>query len=385
MTAQRMPIQDQTPLVWTAPFDDTDRRWQAVVSRDENADGRFVYAVCSTGIYCRPSCASRKPARSNVAYFPLAEAAAQAGYRPCKRCRPDRVAPADPRLAVVRRVCAVIAASDDGDRAPSLAALAEDTGFSPHHLQRMFTAVMGVSPRQYGEALRVLRLKRALKSGEAVASAGYGAGYGSSSRLYEQAAANLGMTPASYAKGGTGAHIGFIIVDHPAGAELGRLLVATTVRGICMIALGDSDAALERSLREEFPLATIGCSEPQNMADLVRQVLAVAESRLPHKALPLDIRATAFQRRVWQCLQTIPRGETRSYADIAAELGCPTAARAVGRACATNPVSLVIPCHRAIGRDGNLHGYRWGLDRKAALLRRERGGAGDEQPEKSGL
>ncbi len=354
-----------------------ERRWQAVLGRDRSADGAFVYAVTSTGVFCRPSCPSRRGRRDRVIFFDVPGAAVRAGFRACKRCRPDLAVPRDPRLAVVERACERIAAATDGDPAPGLAALAADAGLSPQHFQRLFSAVIGVSPQQYADALRLDRLKAALKAGEGVASATYGAGYGSASRLYEQAPSRLGMTPATYAKGGRGARIVFTIVDAPAvhggGAGLGLVLVAATARGICMIALGDDEPVLEAVVCAEFPAALISRDDGGRMAALVTAVLSVADGRGPHRDLPLDVRATAFQRQVWLRLQAIPPGETRTYAGIAADLGRPGAARAVGKACADNPLALVVPCHRAVGRDGRLHGYRWGLGRKAALLDREAG------------
>ena len=351
------------------PTDDG-ARWRAVIDRDPHFDGTFVYGVASTGIYCRPSCKSRQPRRERVSFYPLPEAAERAGYRACKRCRPETVAAADPQVATVREMCRVIEAVDDG--IPTLAELAQAVGGSPHHLQRTFTRIMGISPHQYGEALRLERLKGALKEGEPVTMALYGAGYGSSSRLYEKAPRHLGMTPASYAKGGQGADIVFAIVDSP----LGRLLVAGTGRGLCHVSLGDDDAYLESELAGDYPAARVGRDDGA-LAEATGILLAHLDGRLPHVELPLDIRATAFQWQVWQCLRAIPPGQTRSYGDIAEELGKPKAARAVGRACATNPVSLVVPCHRAIGGSGSLTGYRWGVERKRELLRREKEQAGD--------
>lgn len=278
----------------------------------------------------------------------------------------DGPAFADPRLALVGCACRLIEAAED--RIPTLAELGRSTGMSPYHLQRVFTRLVGLSPRKYGEALRLGRLKTGLKTGNGVADALYGAGYGSSSRLYEKAPAHLGMTPASYARGGRGAEIAFATAASP----LGRLLVAATERGVCMVALGDNDGALERALRDDYPAAEI-VSDGGWLEGPLGAVLDHLSGKLPHLDLPLDVRATAFQWRVWECLRDIPKGETRSYKDIAAALGKPGAARAVGRACATNPVAIVIPCHRAVSADGKLNGYRWGIGRKKKLLARERG------------
>jgi len=269
------------------------------------------------------------------------------------------------QLAAVRRACALIDASEG--ETVTLAQLAEHVDLSPWHLQRLFTRAMGVSPRDYAEARRARRFREALRNGESVAEATYGAGYGSSSRVYERTGEKLGMTPASYAKGGKGARIAYAIVESP----LGRLLVAATARGVCFVSLGDSDAALEAVLAEEFPLAEELRRDEALIAPAVEALLDHLAGRTPHVELPLDVRATAFQRRVWQELMAIPPGETRSYSEIAAALGLPKAQRAVGRACATNPVAIVIPCHRALRVDGALAGYRWGVEVKRKLLRRE--------------
>jgi len=347
-----------------------ERRWKAVLARDAGSDGAFVYAVRSTGVFCRPSCPSRRARRDRVEFFPVPEAALQAGYRACKRCRPETATPADPRVDVARRVCRAVEAR--ADAVPTLAELGAEVGVSPHHLQRSFKAVMGISPRQYADAVRLGRVKESLRAGEPVAGALYGAGYGSPSRLYEKAPAQLGMTAASYARGGEGATIAFTIAEQSRISGLDRLLVAATERGVCMVALGDDVAFLEEELRLEFPAAELRRDDGA-LAAQVDTVLDMVEGTRPHADLPLDVRATAFQWQVWERLQAIPRGETRTYGEIAAELGRPKGARAVGRACATNPVSVVVPCHRAVGGDGKLHGYRWGLSRKQTLLDRERG------------
>lgn len=346
-----------------------DPRWQQVLDRDGGADGTFVYGVTSTGIYCRPSCPARKPGPERVRFFAVPQAAEQAGFRACKRCRPQNKTVADPRLDAVRRACRVIETAGAADGGlPTLARLGRETGLSSHHLQRLFKTLVGISPRQYGEALQVKRLKAGFKQGGAVAPALYDAGYGSSSRLYEKAPAHLGMTPASYARGGRGAEIAFATAASP----LGRLLVAATEKGICMVALGDNDGALERALGDDYPAAEI-VRDGGRLKGPLGAVLGYLSGKLPHLDLPLDVRATAFQWRVWECLRDIPKGQTRYYKDIAAVLGKPGAARAVGRACATNPVAVVIPCHRAVSTGGKLTGYRWGLGRKKKLLAGERG------------
>jgi len=269
------------------------------------------------------------------------------------------------QLAAVRQACALIDASEG--QTLTLAELADSVALSPWHLQRLFTRAMGVSPRDYADARRARRFRDALRNGESVAEATYGAGYGSSSRVYERTGEKLGMTPASYAKGGKGARIAYAIVD----SSLGRLLVAATARGVCFVSLGNSDAALEAALTEEFPLAEELRRDEAAIAPAVEALLEYLAGRTPHVDLPIDVRATAFQRRVWKELMAIPPGETRSYSEIAAALGLPKGQRAVGRACATNPVAIVIPCHRALRSDGTLAGYRWGTEVKGKLLRRE--------------
>ena len=268
-------------------------------------------------------------------------------------------------LDLVRRACGHIDARDG--QGVTLASLAETLELSPWHLQRLFKRAMGVSPRDYAEARRARRFRDELKDGESIAGATYGAGYGSSSRVYEDSQRRLGMTPASYAKGGKGARIAYATVD----SALGRLLVAATARGICFVSLGETDAPLVAALEAEFPEAEVIVRDEDAIAPALDDLLAHLEGKTPHLSLPLDVRATAFQRRVWQELMAIPPSETRSYSEIAAALGLPKGQRAVGRACATNPVAIVVPCHRALRADGTLGGYRWGLERKAALLRRE--------------
>lgn len=344
------------------PIDERDC-WQAVQARDKRYDGCFVFAVRSTGIYCRPSCPARTPLRKNITFFPLAEAAERAGFRACKRCHPQEASPVDPQVAMVQQVCRIIDAQPE---MPTLDALSAQVNLSAYHLQRTFKRFMGITPRQYAEARRVDTLKAQLRAGDNVTTALYEAGYGSSSRLYEQADAHLGMTPSTYRKGGTGMQIAYTIVDCP----LGRLLVAATERGICGVSLGDDDEELEKALFEEYPAAQI---EPvEDLGAWVLAILDYIQTGQPHLDLPLDLQATAFQRRVWQALKAIPAGETRSYGQIARSIGQPTAARAVARACATNPAALVIPCHRVVREDGSMGGYRWGIARKERLLEKER-------------
>ena len=343
---------------------DATRQWRIVLARDRRYDGDFVYAVRSTGIYCRPSCPSRRPRRSVVRFFPIPEAAEAAGFRACLRCHPGRLHPHDPAVALVRDVCRAIDAQPDG-RA-DLTYLGRRVGRSPHQVLRAFRRVLGASPREYRDAKRVSRLKSSLKEMPHVSPAIYEAGFGSSSRVYERAAGALGMTPATYARGGRGAAIRYSVVPSP----LGTLLVAATERGICKIALGDSAATLERDLRREFPAARI-TSDTGRMDAWVQSILAHLAGTEPHLDLPLDIRATAFQQKVWAVLRKIPYGSTRSYQAVARAIGSPNATRAVARACATNPVALVIPCHRVVREDGQPGGYRWGVEKKEALLKRE--------------
>jgi AraC family transcriptional regulator of adaptative response/methylated-DNA-[protein]-cysteine methyltransferase len=342
-----------------------DQLWTAVSARDAQWDGAFVYAVPSTRIYCRPTCPSRRPRRDGVRFFAAAALAEAAGFRACKRCRPAAHA-ADPRVERVQRVCATIAAR--ADEPLTLQALAKDVGSSPYHLLRTFQQTLGVSPREFMDACRMGCFKSELRSGRGVASATYAAGYGSGSRVYENARAKLGMTPAVYAAGGSGVSARFVSVE----CRLGVLLVAATDRGICAVKLGSNARTLEADLRREFPAAAMTLGDTR-LRGWVEQILASLDPDAPDSRLPLDVRATAFQRTVWRELQRIPRGETRSYLEIATAIGRPTAARAVARACATNPVALVVPCHRVIPVNNGLGGYRWGRARKRVLLEGERG------------
>jgi AraC family transcriptional regulator of adaptative response/methylated-DNA-[protein]-cysteine methyltransferase len=343
-----------------------DQLWQAVVARDARFDGQFVFAVSSTKVYCRPSCPSRRPRRDRVSFFDVPDAAEQAGFRACLRCEP-RVNPAvDPQVALVRRVCRLLDASGENETV-KLAELASQAGVSPFHLQRTFKRVMGISPRQYMTARRFGSFKQLVREGESVTNAVYDSGFNSSSRVYEHAAKELGMTPATYSRGGRGVKIDYTIVTSP----LGQLLIAVTERGVCAVRMADVDAELEKDLRAEFPEATIQRADA-SLRDTVQKVLRHLTNTEPHLDLPLDIRSTAFQRQVWEQLRAIPYGQTLSYGDVAKSLGKPGAVRAVGRACATNPVALVIPCHRVVRQDQSPGGYRWGLDRKQRLLDLER-------------
>ena len=363
----------------------SEKRWHAVQTRDRGADGAFVYAVRSTGIYCRPSCPSRKPRREQVEFFSLPDAAEQRGFRACLRCRPRLVRLRDPRAAVVAKVCREIEAQIDADGARTvdcdgretrmtLGTLSSVAGMSAHQLERAFRSVMGISPRQYADARRMRRLKSRLQKGDDVTTALYDAGFGSSSRLYERAPAQLGMTPATYRQGGAGMKIHYTIVASP----LGRLLVGATDRGISALYLGKDDRPLENSLRKEYPRAEIQ-RDRNGLEGWVGKILEHLRGREPNLDLPTDVQATAFQRRVWEELRKIPYGATRTYSQVAQAIGKPTAIRAVARACATNPVSVVVPCHRVVREDGDLAGYRWGLERKLALLQHESAGQGEKK------
>jgi AraC family transcriptional regulator of adaptative response/methylated-DNA-[protein]-cysteine methyltransferase len=344
-------------------------RWRAVLDKDRRLDGAFVFAVRSTGVYCRPSCPSRRPRRENVAFFQAPDEAESAGFRSCRRCRPKEAAGA-PGTALAKRVCRLI--EERIDEPVRLTELAASVGLSPRHLLRVFKGTVGITPRQYADARRVGALKSRLKEGWPVTHAIYEAGYGSSSRLYESSDARLGMTPATYRRGGRGMRIGYSVVD----CALGRMLVASTDRGVSAVYFGDTDSGLAKDLHAEYPEADIRPAEKAH-ADWVRALAKrVTGGEAPD--VPLDIRVTAFQWRVFEALREIPAGETRTYGDIARGLGEPKAARAVGRACATNPVAVAIPCHRAVGASGTMTGYRWGIARKRALLEAE--ATGDARP-----
>jgi AraC family transcriptional regulator of adaptative response/methylated-DNA-[protein]-cysteine methyltransferase len=332
----------------------------AVAARDRSMDGVFYYAVLSTGIYCRPSCPSKRARRENVVFFRAREAAEHAGFRPCKRCKPEAAAAADPNGQLVEKICRHIDAHPG--EPVTLEALSRALGMSPFHLQRTFKARTGITPRAYSDSRRLNSLKAGLREGHSVTRSLYDAGYGSSSRLYENASAHLGMTPSRYRKQGAGVTIRYTIAPSP----IGQMLLAATERGICAVQFGNSVAALERQLRAEYPKAAIARSDRKLTEEVraMREIMGGNSSR----SLPLDIQATAFQRRVWEALQAIPRGATKSYSKIAADIGHPKAARAVARACATNPVAVAIPCHRVVREDGALGGYRWGVDRKKKLL-----------------
>lgn len=365
----------KSAVVNTGKFD-VGEAWNRVLARDAGADGRFVYAVKTTGIFCRPSCPSRKPSRANVEFYDGPVEAVRAGFRACQRCRPEgRRADTE----TVDKLCRYL--EENIDRLVTLDELAEQAGASKFTVQRMFVRVLGVSAAEYQRELRARKLKHAL-NGKASAGKGtsgksttnargakdvteaiYEAGYSSPSRAYEGAAARLGMSPGQYRSDGRGMQIRYATVK----SALGQLLVAATNKGLCAVTLGDDPAEMEQSLREQFPAAEV--TRDESLTRTARQVLA--GERAATAELPLDVRATAFQLRVWQALKNIPRGETRSYSQVARAIGQPTAVRAVARACATNPVAVVVPCHRVVGSDGKLTGYRWGVERKKKLLEME--------------
>jgi len=367
MTAR---ILDRTALVTTPLALPDDQAWAAVVTRDHRLDGRFVYGVRTTGVYCRPGCGSRRPRREHVEFFATPDDAGRAGYRPCRRCRPADASMA--ALAALERARALL--DTRPDTPPSLPELAGAVGLSPGHLQRSFRRAFGVSPKQYVLERRAARFRTSLRRSASVTDAQYDAGYSAPSRAQAGARAHLGMAPSAYQKGGEGIEIRYSIRD----TEFGAMLVASTPQGVCKVALGDSRARLVSDLAREFPLAsrrdiTAGKS-PGDAAFLewIDAILAGLDGRPSEVTVPIDVAATAFQRRVWRALQQIPYGETRTYAAVARSIGKPDAARAVARACATNPIALVVPCHRVVPTSGRAGGYRWGAKRKARLLKRER-------------
>ena len=342
-----------------------DLRWQAVLARDANEDGKFVFAVSSTGVYCRPSCAAKRPRRANVTFFAQPDQAEKAGYRACLRCRPRAIA-GHGSTETVKAICRYI--EQHLDEPLTLARLGSEFHQSPFHLHRTFKSVLGITPRAYADSCRLNQLKGNLRSGHSVTRSMYDAGYSSSSRLYERTASQLGMTPDKYRRGAIAAAIRYTFADSP----LGRMLIAATDKGICAIQFADTDDELEQGLRHEFPFANRR-RDDKAMRPWKEDLLRQMRGQRLNAALPLDIQATAFQRRVWTHLQTIPFGATRSYAAVAKAIGQPTATRAVARACATNPVAVAIPCHRVVSKSGTAGGYRWGAERKKALLELEAG------------
>ncbi|MEP6946990.1 MAG: bifunctional DNA-binding transcriptional regulator/O6-methylguanine-DNA methyltransferase Ada [Acidobacteriota bacterium] len=339
--------------------------WHAVRTNDARFDGAFFLGVKTTGIYCRPSCRARLPKRENVEFYSSSTAAEAGGFRACMRCLPQNALTPDPRLEKVLTASSLI----DEDAEMSLDELAMRVGLSSFHLQRTFKEIIGVSPKKYAEAKRMEKFKGELREGGDVVTAMYGAGFGSSSRLYEKTSAGLGMTPTAYKKGGEGMEIKYTVT----ACELGRILVGRTIKGLCSVAFADDDSSLEQGLRQEYPNAEI-IKDAGVLKDFVEEILEHLAGKKKRLDLPLDIQATAFQMQVWELLRKIPFGETVSYTQIAEMLGDKKKVRAVARACASNHVAVVIPCHRVVASDGKLSGYRWGVERKKALLDNEKAG-----------
>ena len=340
-----------------------DERWAAVVRRDQRADGTFFYSVRTTGVYCRPSCASRRARRENVRFHQTSADAERAGFRPCKRCRPHAPALAEQRATAVAKACRLI---ETAEELPSLDALAESAGMSRYHFHRVFKSVAGVTPKAYAAAHRARRVRDELSRSDTVTDAIYGAGYNSSGRFYATSSKVLGMTPTDFRAGGDGAAIRFAVGE----CSLGSILVAATERGVCSILLGDDPDALARDLQDRFPKARL-IGGDRDFERLVAKVVGFVETPALGLDLPLDVRGTAFQQRVWQALREIPAGTTSTYTKVAARIGAPRAVRAVARACASNAIAVAIPCHRVVRHDGGLSGYRWGVKRKRLLLERE--------------
>jgi AraC family transcriptional regulator of adaptative response/methylated-DNA-[protein]-cysteine methyltransferase len=350
------------PDTTRAPARD-EERWQAVKRRDPAFDGKFLFAVRTTGVYCRPSCASRPAKRENVSFFSTGAEAEKAGYRACKRCRPDKLGAPDPQVQAVKRACERI---ETAEEAPRLAELAASAGLSPYHFHRVFKAITGVTPKAYAAETRARRAADKLRTAGTVTEAIYDSGFNSSSRFYENTDARLGMTPGAVRRGGAGAVIRFAVGE----ASLGAVLVAATDKGVCAITLGDDPDVLVRDLQDRFPRAELkgGDAEFERM---VAEVVGLVEAPGQRLDLPLDIRGTAFQQKVWAALQAIPPGKTATYTEIARAIGQPTAVRAVAQACGANPLAIAIPCHRVVRSDGDLSGYRWGVERKRKLIDRE--------------
>jgi len=345
------------------PFSIDEARWEAVVRRDRTADGAFYYSVRTTGVYCRPSCAARLARREHVRFHATCAEAEQAGFRPCKRCRPHEPALAAQHAAAMAKACRLIEATAD---MPNLDALAEAAGMSRFHFHRIFKTITGVTPKAYAAAHRAQRVRDALSRSDTVTEAIYSAGFNSNARFYATSSEVLGMTPTHFRSGGHGASIRFAVGE----CSLGSILVAATDRGVCAIMLGDDPDALVRDLQDRFPKARL-IGGDTDFEQLVAKVVGFVEAPARGLDLPLDVQGTAFQQRVWQALRAIPSGATASYTEIAERIGAPQAVRAVAQACASNALAVAIPCHRVVRRDGALAGYRWGVERKRALLERE--------------
>jgi AraC family transcriptional regulator of adaptative response/methylated-DNA-[protein]-cysteine methyltransferase len=345
------------------PYASDNQRWNAVVRRDQGADGVFFYAVTTTGVYCRPSCAARRARRENVEYFASCGEAEKAGFRPCKRCQPHGPALGDIYAATMAKACRMIKIAEV---APDLKALAKSVGMSPFHFHRVFTKTTGLTPKAYANAYRAERMRKELPRRATVTEAIYQAGFNSNNRFYEKSSAMLGMPPNSFRKGGTGETIRFAVGE----CSLGSILVASSEKGVCAILLGDDPEELTQDLQNRFPEANL-IGGDRDFERVVSQVVGFVERPQLGLGLPFDVRGTAFQQRVWEALREIPAGQTASYAEIAGRIGQPNAARGVARACAANALAVAIPCHRVVRTDGRLTGYRWGVERKRALLKKE--------------
>lgn len=357
MTASRNQAPGDPPA-------ERDPRWAAVVARAREADGTFYYSVSTTGVFCRPSCAARQPNPKNVRFHGTTADAARAGFRPCQRCKPDQPPLEELHTAKVADICRMIEAADE---TPSLATLAKRAGLSPYHLHRVFKAVTGVTPRAYAAAQRLKRVRSELdKRSKTVTEAIYDAGFNSSGRFYEMSDKVLGMTPTGYRAGGADTEIRFAVGE----CSLGSILVAQSAKGVCALLLGDNPEVLVRDLQDRFPRATLLGGDVA-FEQVIAKVIAFVEKPSQGIGLPLDVRGTAFQQRVWQALREIPLGSTASYTEIAARIGAPNGARAVAQACGANALAVAIPCHRVVRTDGSLSGYRWGVERKRNLLTRE--------------
>jgi AraC family transcriptional regulator of adaptative response/methylated-DNA-[protein]-cysteine methyltransferase len=358
---KRMSTSARTSSLAAATMDDP--RWASIVSRSPSADGEFYYSVSTTGVYCRPSCGARRARPEHIRFHRSRVDAERAGFRPCKRCKPDQPSVAEQHAAKVTLACRLIETSPT---VPTLEMLADHTGLSAYHFHRVFKAITGLTPRHYAVAHRGKRVRTALDKRETVTRAIYDSGYTSNSRFYNEAPEVLGMTPTSYRAGGANAEIRFAIGE----CSLGSILVAKSDRGVCAIILGDDPEALAREIQDRFPRATLIGGDPE-FEQVVARVVGFVEAPALGLDLPLDVRGTAFQQRVWQALREIPAGSTATYTEIAKRIGSPLSVRAVAQACAANHLAVAIPCHRVVRTDGALSGYRWGVDRKRELLQRE--------------
>lgn len=357
-----MPALDAEPDI--PRFESEEARWDAVARRDPRADGSFFYSVLTTGVYCRPSCAARRPRRENVRFHRSPREAEAAGFRPCRRCRPGGPPPEKARLQAIEAACRLI---EESEEPPLLDRLAHAAGMSRFHFHRTFKSVTGVTPRAYAAAERARRVREELRRSKTVTEAIYGAGFNSNGRFYAASSQMLGMTPTRFRAGGKGVEMRFAF----GRSSLGLVLVAASEKGVCAILFGDDPEGLRRDLEGRFPQATLKGGD-KDFADLVAKVVAFVEAPRRGFDLPLDLQGTAFERRVWQALREIPAGSTTSYRALAERIGAPKAARAVGRACAANRIAVAVPCHRVTRSDGSLSGYRWGVERKRLLIARER-------------